>query len=44
MAGVNRPDYSVIYNVPTYKTIKLYKGGDLPYTGNYYIQGVPTTA
>lgn len=38
MSNVNRPDYSVIYNTPTFRTIKLYKGGALPYTGDYYIQ------
>lgn len=43
IAGVNRPDYSVIYNVPTYQTIKLYKGGELPYTGQYYIQNNTST-
>ena len=38
MSQVNRPDYSVIYYTPNFETIKLYKGGDLPFTGNYYIQ------
>lgn len=43
MSGVNRPDYSVIYNVPTYDTVKLYKGDALPYTGEYYIQNNRST-
>lgn len=38
MSNVNRPDYSVIYNVPSFKTIKLYKKDSLPFTGNYYVQ------
>jgi len=49
LSGVNRPDYSVIYYVPIYTTIKLNKNGgggqsifgevtiDIPYTGNYYV-------
>ena len=50
ISGVNRPDYSVIYYVPIYKTIKLnvsnytniftgYEGlVNIPYTGDYYVQ------
>lgn len=38
MSQVNRPDYSVIYNVPTFVTKLFYRGSALPFTGNYYIQ------
>lgn len=45
LSELNRPDFSVIYYIPTYKTIKLYKSAakeagtiDVPYTGYYYIQ------
>lgn len=48
LAGINRPDYSVIYYVPQFNTIKLNatttnKASDkanipIPFTGNYYIQ------
>ena len=48
MSGLNRPDYSVIYYTPSYRTIKLYQRGPyegigclnsrVPYTGEYYIQ------
>lgn len=45
LSGINRPDYSVIYYIPIYKTVKLYRSArtssdtvDVPYTGDYYIQ------
>lgn len=48
LSGINRPDYSVIYYVPVFQTVKLYTSPapiitgfteaiDIPYTGDYYI-------
>jgi len=48
LSGINRPDYSVIYYVPIFQTVKLYTSPapvitgftetiDIPYTGDYYI-------
>jgi len=47
ITNVNRPDYSVLYKVPVYKTEKLYKSmairlpgyinDPIPYTMDYYL-------
>ena len=54
LSGLNRPDFSVLYYLPTYETLKLYKrnkylnigcnNDDVPYTGEYYVQNSATDA
>jgi hypothetical protein len=45
MSGINRPDFSVVYYTPIYKTIKLHKTSfnRNEITGYLYLEEIPYT-